>query len=150
MAALVVAELLVCGEEELEAMKEDAEVWRLSWRLLLRLWLWDGRVGGRWGRCGGWGASQVEWRCSGMLQLGAVEVRQERALLNTTPLCPVVQEKKLPPIYRGKWASASKEEVEEMMAKGVPHCYRFRVPKNQVVKIQVRAGAGWGGVGWLC
>ena len=48
------------------------------------------------------------------------------------------QEKKLPPIYRGKWASASQAEVDEMLAKGVPHCYRFRVPKSQVVTIQVR------------
>ena len=39
------------------------------------------------------------------------------------------EEKKLPPIYRGKWASASKAEVDEMIAKGVPYCYRFRVPK---------------------
>ena len=63
------------------------------------------------------------------------------------------EEKKLPPIYRGKWASASAEEVAEMMAQGAPHCYRFRVPKNQVVKIKVGWG-GWGGrvqsgwVGW--
>ncbi len=48
------------------------------------------------------------------------------------------EEKKLPPIYRGKWAGASKEEVAEAMAAGVPHCYRFRVPKNQVVTIKVR------------
>ena len=39
------------------------------------------------------------------------------------------EEKKLPPIYRGKWASASKEEVEAMKASGAPYCYRFRVPK---------------------
>ena len=39
------------------------------------------------------------------------------------------EEKKLPPIYRGKWASASKEEVEAMKASGMPYCYRFRVPK---------------------
>jgi hypothetical protein len=53
------------------------------------------------------------------------------------------EEKKLPPIYRGKWASASAEEVADMMAKGEPHCYRFRVPKNQVVKIKVGAYEGW-------
>jgi len=39
------------------------------------------------------------------------------------------EEKKLPPIYRGKWALASKEEVEAMKATGAPYCYRFRVPK---------------------
>ena len=27
-----------------------------------------------------------------------------------------------------------------MLAQGVPHCYRFRVPKNQVVTIKVRSG----------
>lgn len=57
---------------------------------------------------------------------------------------PALQEKKLPPIYRGKWATASQAEVDEMMAKGVPHCYRFRVPKSQVVTIQVRVGKGGG------
>jgi glutamyl-tRNA synthetase len=39
------------------------------------------------------------------------------------------EEKKLPPIYRGKWAKASKEEVDAMMATGAPYCYRFRVPE---------------------
>lgn len=53
--------------------------------------------------------------------------------------------KKLPPIYRGKWATANAEEVAEMMAKGEPHCFRFRVPKNQVVKIKdvVRGDVSW-------
>ena len=50
------------------------------------------------------------------------------------------EEKKLPPIYRGKWASASAEEVQAMKDKGVPFCYRFRVPK-------VRAMRGGGGGG---
>lgn len=36
---------------------------------------------------------------------------------------------KLPPIYRGKWASASREEVQAMKDSGAPFCYRFRVPK---------------------
>lgn len=45
---------------------------------------------------------------------------------------------KQPPVYRGKWAQASKEEVEEQMRAGTPYCYRFRVPKNEVVTIQVR------------
>ncbi|KAI7838189.1 hypothetical protein COHA_008037 [Chlorella ohadii] len=55
------------------------------------------------------------------------------------------EEKKLPPIYRGKWASASQAEVDEMLAKGVPHCYRFRVPKSQVVTIQdvIRGDVSW-------
>eukprot|EP00798_Chlamydomonas_sp_ICE-L_P030708 gene30708-35735_t len=53
--------------------------------------------------------------------------------------------KKLPPIYRGKWATASKEEVDEMKAKGVIPCYRFRVPKNKEIKIQdiVRGEVTW-------
>jgi hypothetical protein len=45
------------------------------------------------------------------------------------------EEKKLPPIYRGKWARASAEEVEAMGASGAPYCYRFRVP-------EVRWGGG--------
>ena len=39
------------------------------------------------------------------------------------------EEKKLPPIYRGKWADATPEEVQAEMDKGTPFCYRFRVPK---------------------
>jgi glutamyl/glutaminyl-tRNA synthetase len=49
------------------------------------------------------------------------------------------EEKKLPPIYRGKWAAASKEEVEAMKASGAPYCYRFRVPK---VDLCVEGGGG--------
>ena len=41
-------------------------------------------------------------------------------------------------LRRGKWAAASKEDVEAEMAKGTPYCYRFRVPKNQVITIKVR------------
>lgn len=47
-------------------------------------------------------------------------------------------------LCRGKWASASAEEVAEMMGKGVPYCYRFRVPKNKVITIKV-CGRGWRG-----
>ena len=65
-----------------------------------------------------------------------------RPYLLSTSSSYALQEKKLPPIYRGKWATASQAEVDEMLAKGVPHCYRFRVPKSQVVTIQVR-GRGW-------
>lgn len=55
------------------------------------------------------------------------------------------EEKKLPPVYRGKWASASAEEVAEAMAKGMPYCYRYRVPKNQEIKINdlVRGEVSW-------
>eukprot|EP00878_Enallax_costatus_P001066 GHUV01001203.1.p1 GENE.GHUV01001203.1~~GHUV01001203.1.p1 ORF type:complete len:561 (+),score=128.11 GHUV01001203.1:107-1789(+) len=53
--------------------------------------------------------------------------------------------KKLPPIYRGKWASASKEDVEAEMAKGTPYCYRFRVPKHKEYSINdiVRGKVTW-------
>lgn len=55
------------------------------------------------------------------------------------------EEKKLPPIYRGKWASASKEEVEAAVAAGLQGCYRYRVPKNQEVKINdmIRGEVVW-------
>ena len=48
--------------------------------------------------------------------------------------------KSLPPIYRGKWSSAPKEEVDAALAAGTPHCYRFRVPADEEVIIadQVR------------
>lgn len=70
---------------------------------------------------------------------------------SSPPAPALLQEKKLPPIYRGKWATASKEEVDEMLAKGVPHCYRFRVPKSQVVTIQVgRCWVGRGQCGVQC
>lgn len=36
----------------------------------------------------------------------------------------------LPPLYIGKWATASEEEVQEELAKGTPFTYRFRVPKE--------------------
>jgi glutamyl-tRNA synthetase len=55
------------------------------------------------------------------------------------------EEKKLPPIYRGKWATASSEEVAAEMAKGTPYCYRFRVPKNNIITINdiVRGEVSW-------
>ena len=55
------------------------------------------------------------------------------------------EEKKLPPIYRGKWASASAEEVQAMKDKGVPFCYRFRVPKVRAMR-----GGGGGGASGGC
>ncbi|KAG1667775.1 hypothetical protein FOA52_010812 [Chlamydomonas sp. UWO 241] len=53
--------------------------------------------------------------------------------------------KKLPPIYRGKWASATKEEVDAMFATGAQCCYRFRVPKNLDVSIDdtIRGTVTW-------
>lgn len=53
--------------------------------------------------------------------------------------------KKLPPKYYGKWATASEEEVKEMMDKGVPFTYRFRVPEGERIEIDdmVRGKVGW-------
>ena len=48
---------------------------------------------------------------------------------------PKTEAKSLPPIYRGKWAKASKEEVDAELAKGTPHCFRFRVPPNRDIVI---------------
>uniref|UniRef100_A0A0V0HVD5 Putative glutamate--tRNA ligase-like n=1 Tax=Solanum chacoense TaxID=4108 RepID=A0A0V0HVD5_SOLCH len=43
--------------------------------------------------------------------------------------------KQLPPIYTGRWASATEQEVLEELAKGTPYTYRFRVPKEGSLKI---------------
>lgn len=53
--------------------------------------------------------------------------------------------KKLPPKYMGKWATATKEEVEAEFAKGTPACYRFRVPEGERVEIDdmIRGKVGW-------
>ncbi|KAK9808057.1 hypothetical protein WJX73_010913 [Symbiochloris irregularis] len=39
------------------------------------------------------------------------------------------------PIYTGKWAKASKDEVQEMLDKGAPFCYRARVPLDKEIVI---------------
>nr|XP_029122792.1 glutamate--tRNA ligase, chloroplastic/mitochondrial isoform X2 [Elaeis guineensis] len=51
----------------------------------------------------------------------------------------------LPPVYMGKWATASDEEIEEELAKGTPYTYRFRVPKEGTLKISdlIRGEVGW-------
>uniref|UniRef100_A0A1D1XCV3 Glutamate--tRNA ligase, chloroplastic/mitochondrial n=1 Tax=Anthurium amnicola TaxID=1678845 RepID=A0A1D1XCV3_9ARAE len=53
--------------------------------------------------------------------------------------------KQLPPIYTGKWATATDDEVEEELAKGIPYTYRFRVPKEGTLKINdlIRGEVGW-------
>lgn len=43
--------------------------------------------------------------------------------------------KQLPPVYTGRWASATEEEVLEELAKGTQYTYRFRVPKEGSLKI---------------
>jgi glutamyl-tRNA synthetase len=42
---------------------------------------------------------------------------------------------KLPPVYMGKWATASDTEVHQELEKGTPYTYRFRVPKEGFLKI---------------
>lgn len=41
----------------------------------------------------------------------------------------------LPPVYTGKWATATDDEVEEELSKGTPFTYRFRVPEEGSLKI---------------
>lgn len=41
----------------------------------------------------------------------------------------------LPPVYMGKWATASEAEIEAELAKGTPFTYRFRVPMDGFLKI---------------
>ena len=42
----------------------------------------------------------------------------------------------LPPVYTGKWATASDEEVQKELEIGTPYTYRFRVPKEGRLKIE--------------
>ncbi|XP_065856435.1 glutamate--tRNA ligase, chloroplastic/mitochondrial [Euphorbia lathyris] len=53
--------------------------------------------------------------------------------------------KQLPPVYAGKWATATDEEVQEELAKGTPYTYRFRVPKEGSLKINdlIRGEVSW-------
>ncbi|KAH7654915.1 Glutamate-tRNA ligase bacterial/mitochondrial protein [Dioscorea alata] len=52
----------------------------------------------------------------------------------------------LPPVYTGKWATASDEEVQKELEKGTPYTYRFRVPKEGRLKIEdiIRGEVSWG------
>ncbi|KAI3969633.1 hypothetical protein MKX01_020194 [Papaver californicum] len=54
--------------------------------------------------------------------------------------------KNLPPVYTGKWASATDDEVQEELSKGTPYTYRFQVPKNGILKINdlIRGEVSWG------
>eukprot|EP01023_Acetabularia_acetabulum_P060068 TRINITY_DN721_c0_g3_i1.p1 TRINITY_DN721_c0_g3~~TRINITY_DN721_c0_g3_i1.p1 ORF type:complete len:564 (+),score=107.05 TRINITY_DN721_c0_g3_i1:56-1693(+) len=53
--------------------------------------------------------------------------------------------KGLPPVYRGKWARASQEEVDQKKAEGAPFVYRFRAPKDQLITINdaIRGEVTW-------
>ncbi|KAF5760389.1 putative glutamate--tRNA ligase [Helianthus annuus] len=57
----------------------------------------------------------------------------------------IAKEKNLPPVYSGKWATATDEEVQEELAKGTPFTYRFRVPKEGSLKINdlIRGEVSW-------
>ena len=50
-----------------------------------------------------------------------------------------------PPVYSGRWASASEGEVEEMIQRGEPYAVRFRVPQDELVTIQdaIRGEVTW-------
>ncbi|CAI9110437.1 OLC1v1010456C1 [Oldenlandia corymbosa var. corymbosa] len=51
----------------------------------------------------------------------------------------------LPPVYTGKWAYATDEEVQEELSKGTPYTYRFRVPKEGALQINdlIRGKVEW-------
>ncbi|XP_061360002.1 glutamate--tRNA ligase, chloroplastic/mitochondrial [Gastrolobium bilobum] len=52
--------------------------------------------------------------------------------------------KQLPPVYTGKWASATNEEVEEELAKGTPYTFRFRVPEGSLkINDLIRGEVSW-------
>ena len=46
--------------------------------------------------------------------------------------------KQLPPVYTGKWANATDEEVQAELSKGTPYTCRFREPKEGKLKINDR------------
>lgn len=53
--------------------------------------------------------------------------------------------KNLPPVYMGKWATATNEDINKELEKGTPHTYRFRVPKDGNLKINdlIRGEVTW-------
>ncbi|KAL4572767.1 hypothetical protein LXL04_019550 [Taraxacum kok-saghyz] len=57
----------------------------------------------------------------------------------------IAKEKQLPPVYAGKWATATDDEVQQELAKGTPFTYRFRVPKEGSLKINdlIRGEVSW-------
>ncbi|XP_039001859.1 glutamate--tRNA ligase, chloroplastic/mitochondrial-like isoform X2 [Hibiscus syriacus] len=57
----------------------------------------------------------------------------------------IAELKKLPPVYSGKWATATDEKVQEELSKGTPYTYRFRVPKEGSLKINdlIRGKVSW-------
>ncbi|XP_022969046.1 glutamate--tRNA ligase, chloroplastic/mitochondrial [Cucurbita maxima] len=57
----------------------------------------------------------------------------------------VAKLKQLPPVYMGKWATATDEEAQEELEKGTPYTYRFRVPQQGSLKINdlIRGEVSW-------
>ncbi|XP_071713250.1 glutamate--tRNA ligase, chloroplastic/mitochondrial [Rutidosis leptorrhynchoides] len=57
----------------------------------------------------------------------------------------IAKEKQLPPVYSGKWATATDDEIQQELAKGTPCTYRFRVPKEGTLKINdlIRGEVSW-------
>ncbi|KAK9286638.1 hypothetical protein L1049_015038 [Liquidambar formosana] len=57
----------------------------------------------------------------------------------------IAKQKQLPPVYTGKWARATDEEVQEELARGTSYTYRFRVPKEGSLKIGdlIRGEVSW-------
>lgn len=53
----------------------------------------------------------------------------------------------LPPVYRGKWKTATQAEVDAELAKGTKPVYRFRVPENEDVTIVDQVGVAGADVG---
>ncbi|KAK8958014.1 hypothetical protein KSP39_PZI000106 [Platanthera zijinensis] len=55
------------------------------------------------------------------------------------------QQLQMPPVYTGKWSTASDGEIQEELAKMTPYTYRFRVPKEGTLKINdlVRGEVIW-------
>ncbi|BAF07628.1 glutamate--tRNA ligase, chloroplastic/mitochondrial [Oryza sativa Japonica Group] len=51
----------------------------------------------------------------------------------------------LPPVYMGKWGTASDAEIQQELEKGTPYTYRFRVPKEGSLKINdlIRGEVSW-------
>jgi hypothetical protein len=140
-----------CSDEELEAMKADAEAKKLPPIYRCAWWCWC--VGVERAGCAvpccavWWNGEGCCGETSAHEALRAVERQQQLGGLcacmavhkhvQTTDTCwhyccccccfVCVS-------CRGKWSSASKEEVEAEMAKGTPYCYRFRVPPNKEVR----------------
>lgn len=56
----------------------------------------------------------------------------------------IAKQHQLPPVYAGKWASATDKEIQEELAKGTPYTFRFRVPKGSLkISDLIRGEVSW-------